>query len=109
MVRDARGRFIKGGPGGPGRPPSATEAEYAEVFREVVPLERFRRIVQRQAERAERGDILAFNAITSRLVPERRDLTIEHSGSLQIVGLEEMLDRAYGPGDNPGDNPTEPS
>lgn len=105
MARDAKGRFIKGNEPGPGRPPAATEAQYADVLKEVVPVERFKLIVEAQARRAERGDILAFNALVSRLVPERRDLTIEHSGSLNIQGLEEMLDRVYG--DRPGNNPTE--
>lgn len=105
-LRDSKGKFIKGTAPGPGRQPAATEQQYAEVLKDVVPLERFRLIVEAQARRAERGDIQAFNALAGRLVPERRDLTIEHSGSLQIVGLEEMLDRAYG--DRPGDNPKEP-
>lgn len=94
--RDSKGRYVPGHPGTGGRPPKPTEQEYFDALREAVPLERFKLIVEKQLQRAERGEIMSFNAIVNRLVPERRDLTIEHSGSLNILGLEEMLARVYG-------------
>jgi len=97
-MRDDKGRYVPGHPGDPtsGRKPKPTEQEYYDALREAVPIERFKLIVEKQLQRAERGEILAFNAIVNRLVPERRDLTIEHSGSLNILGLEDMLARVYG-------------
>jgi hypothetical protein len=62
-VRDGKGRFIKGKPGGPGRPPRATEQEYREAIKEVIPLERFIRQLEKLATRADRGDSRAFDKI----------------------------------------------
>lgn len=57
--RDRGGRFAKGNPGGPGRPPRAPEANYLIALTDVVPLDRWRRIVERIADRAEDGDLRA--------------------------------------------------
>lgn len=62
-VRDNKGRFVKGKPGGPGRPPRATEQEYREAIKEVIPLERFIRQLEKLAARADRGDSRAFDKI----------------------------------------------
>ena len=76
--RDEKGRFTKGNKASPGRKPRATEEEYWDAFLDVIPVERFRRMVESQAKRAERGDIQAFNAIANRILPliEKH----EHSG-----------------------------
>ena len=77
--RNNKGQFTKGHKNvSPGRPPQATEEEYRVAFLEIVPIERFKRMVEAQAKRAERGDIQAFNAIANRVLPiiEKR----EHSG-----------------------------
>jgi hypothetical protein len=57
--RDRGGKFAKGNPGGPGRPPRATEANYLLALTDVVPLDRWRKIVVRIADRAEDGDLKA--------------------------------------------------
>jgi hypothetical protein len=57
--RDALGRFKRGNEGGPGRPRRAVETEYLAVIGDVVPLERWRRIVERAAADAEAGDAKA--------------------------------------------------
>lgn len=55
------------------------------------------------------GEIAAYRGLLDDIAKEvggrvqKTDATIEYSGSLQIIGLEEMLERAYG--DRPGDNP----
>lgn len=62
-MRDNKGRFVKGKPGGPGRPPRATEQEYRDTIKEVIPLERFIRQLEKLAARADRGDSRAFDKI----------------------------------------------
>lgn len=69
-MRDDKGRFIKGTTGNPaGRPKKATEAEYHDVLLDVVPLERWRKILEALVKRAERGDIQAFTALANRILP----------------------------------------
>jgi hypothetical protein len=57
--RDAHGRFAPGNPGGPGRPPKARELRYLAAVVESVGLQRFHFIIERQAERAEQGNLAA--------------------------------------------------
>ena len=76
--RGADGKFVKGQTGNPkGRPKKATEQEYQDALYDVVPLERWKKILEAQMKRAERGDIQAFNAIANRILPitEKRELT----------------------------------
>lgn len=68
--RDENGRFVKGhSMKSPGRPPRAKDEEYQAILYEVVPLERWRKMLEAQAKRAEKGEIKAFNAIADRLMP----------------------------------------
>lgn len=63
-TRDAKGRFVKGCSGNPnGRKPHATEQEYREAIKDVIPLERFIRQLERLALRADKGDSRAFDKI----------------------------------------------
>jgi len=90
--RDAGGKFVKGhSKPGPGRPKRATEQEYQDILYEVIPLERFRKIIEAQAKRAERGEIMAFNAIANRILPilERREHTGENGSAIKI----EIIDK----------------
>ena len=62
--RDDKGRFVKGSTGNPnGRPTAATEQEYRDAIKSVIPLERFIRQLERLAARADRGDSRAFDKI----------------------------------------------
>lgn len=54
--RDGRGRFAPGNAGGPGRPKRASEVSYMLAVAEVVPVERWRGIVEQVATAAENGD-----------------------------------------------------
>lgn len=78
MERNEKGQFIKGQyKGGPGRPPKATEQEYLDAIFEVVPLLRFKKMIEKQAARAEKGDIRAFEVIAKYVAPyvEHKDIT----------------------------------
>lgn len=68
--RDENGRFKKGHTvKSPGRPVRARDEEYQAILYEVVPLEKWRKILEAQVKRAERGDIQAFNALANRIMP----------------------------------------
>jgi len=64
MMRDKKGRFVKGKSGNPdGRPPKASEEEYRDAIKEVIPLQRFINQLEKLAVRADRGDSRAFSKI----------------------------------------------
>jgi len=70
-MRDEKGRFIKGMSGNPGgRPPRATEQEYLDALKDALPIERFMKIVNRYAERAERGDTRAAEVLFKYVLPQ---------------------------------------
>ena len=71
------GRFTKGNKASPGRPPKAAKEDYIDILYEVVTVERWRKLIEAQVKRAERGDIQAFNAIANRILPitEKHELT----------------------------------
>lgn len=69
--RDDKGRFVKGQSGNPkGRPPRATELEYLEALKDILPLERFKLIVDSYAKRAERGDTRAAEVLFRYVLPQ---------------------------------------
>ena len=85
MTRDDKGRFARGQSGNPaGRPPKATEAEYIEKVSDVIPLERFGRMLEAQAKRAERGDIRAFEALAKYLAPVIEKREQHNTGGMEI-------------------------
>jgi hypothetical protein len=57
--RDTNGRFAEGNPGGPGRPRRAVEADYLAALGDAVPIDRWRKIVERAVTDAEQGDAKA--------------------------------------------------
>ena len=88
--RDDKGKFTKGNKASPGRKPRATEEEYRDAFLDVIPIERFKRMVDAQAKRAERGDIQAFNAIANRILPviEKHEHSGKDGSPIQITGVD---------------------
>lgn len=90
--RDANGRFIKGKKGGPGRPPKATEAEYLDALKDILPLERFQRIVDSYARRAEKGDTRAAEVLFKYVLPNvnRIDVTTKDQSlnTITIKGVD---------------------
>ena len=68
-ARNSDGRFATGGPGGPGRMRRLAEREYVVALSDVVPLDRWRRIVERAANDAENGNHRAREWLSSYLCP----------------------------------------
>ena len=95
--RGPDGKFIKGKPGGPGRPPHATEQEYLGVFKATIPLERFAKIVEAQARRAEKGDQRAADLIFKYILPlvQKSEHTGEGGGAI-LVRVEYVGDNDNG-------------
>ena len=91
MVRDKNGRFVKGNKASPGRPPKATEQEYLDAFKTVIPLERFIHQVEAQAKRADRGDLQAFGAIAKFLGLDVQKIEQQNSGEVTIKIIYERV------------------
>jgi hypothetical protein len=88
MVRDNKGRFVKGVSGNPnGRPTRATEEEYRQAVLDIVPLERWKLMIEKQAIRAERGDLRAFEALAKYIAPPIERQEIEHQGTVEIIEI----------------------
>ena len=85
-MRDEKGRFLPGGSGNPkGRKPRATEQEYQDAVADVIPIERWCRILEAQARRAEKGDVRSFEALARYLAPVTERQQTEHSGGVEIT------------------------
>jgi hypothetical protein len=74
--RDGKGRFASGCKGGPGRPHRATEQAYLIAVTEAVSPERFRRIAERAAKDAERGNAAARRWLSDILVGRRANTAV---------------------------------
>ena len=57
--RNELGQFVEGNHGGPGRPRRAIETEYLKVLSDAVPLDAWRKIVDRAVSDAQDGDAKA--------------------------------------------------
>ena len=77
--RGPDGRFKKGASGNPaGRSPRATEAEYLDALKSTLPIDRFQRIVDQYARRAEKGDTRAAEVLFKYVLPQVQK--VQHSG-----------------------------
>jgi hypothetical protein len=91
--RDAQGRFAPGHPGGPGRPRRTVEHDYLATLSSAVPLDRWRRIVERAATDAEGGDSRAREWLSAyllgRVPPGLNDLAVVEARG----GVDAMINR----------------
>ena len=89
VKRDEKGRFVKGTVANPnGRPPRATEQEYIDAVKDIVPLDRFKRMLERQAQRAEHGDIRAFECVVRMIGIEGvKKIAVTSGGNKIVVSL----------------------
>jgi hypothetical protein len=95
--RDGNGRFTAGCPGGPGRPRRATELDYLIAVTEVVPPERLRRIAERAAADAEKGDAQARRWLSEYLLG-RQPESLTTLAAIELAGTldEEIQAQAAG-------------
>lgn len=93
MVRDKRGRFVKGQSGNPkGRLPRATEDQYRGVINDTITLDRFATMLEKQIQRAERGDLAAFNTLAKLLGLDVQKIDQHNDGELKITVVYERVD-----------------
>jgi hypothetical protein len=88
--RDGNGRFAAGNPGGPGRPRRAAEQDYLIAVSEAIPPERFRKIAERAAEDAEKGDAKARQWVSDFLLGRRA------TTSMTLTATEEVKELNFG-------------
>lgn len=92
--RDNRGRFAPGWKGGPGGKQVSTkeqQAEYIDAMFEIIPLDRFRRMVDKVATHVEEtGSIKAFEAIANRMFGKPVAVAHTDTGS-NLQGLLDAL------------------
>lgn len=69
------GQFKPGNPGGPGRPAREKEKTYLLALSEAVPLDRWRRIAERAAEDAEKGDHRSREWLSNYLIGRPNDIS----------------------------------
>ena len=91
--RGPNGKFIKGNKASPGRPPLATEREYLNALKTTLPLDRFQRIVDSYAKRAEKGDTRAAEVLFKYVLPQVATMkhTGEDGGAIRVT-LESIND-----------------
>lgn len=74
IIRDGRGRFVKGSGGGPGNPYARRVARLRrELYRAVTP-EDLRAVVRVLVEKAKAGDVVAIKELLDRVVGKSRPI-----------------------------------
>jgi hypothetical protein len=68
MVRDNKGRFVKGTDGGPGRPKKARKERYYAITMTACSFEDWKAIVERAIKDAQKGDASARKWLSDYLV-----------------------------------------
>ena len=88
--RNEKGQFVKGGVGNPkGRPKKAREDRYYEIAMSAVPFAQWKRIFNRAATQAEKGDAQARKFLADYLLGspvQRHELTGAEGGPIETTG-----------------------
>jgi hypothetical protein len=85
--RHGNGRFAAGNPGGPGRPRRAAEQDYLIAVSEAISPERFRKIAERAADAAEKGDAKARQWVTDVLLGRRATTSMALTATEEVQEL----------------------
>jgi hypothetical protein len=95
--RDDHGRYLPGHPGGPGRPRRAVEQEYLAVLADAVPLQQWKKIVQRAVKDAAAGDPRARRWIGEHLLG-RQPGSLTELAAVELAGTKDdaIIARAAG-------------
>jgi len=87
--RDANGRFVKGEyKGGPGRPKKKREERYLEITLNTVTFEKWKKIIEKAAEQAARGDKDARKFLAEYLLG-KPDNNLNLNGLINLTWPEE--------------------
>ena len=87
--RDANGRFVKGEyKGGPGRPKKKREERYLEITLNTVTFEKWKKIIEKAAEQAARGDKDARRFLAEYLLG-KPDNNLNLNGLINLMWPEE--------------------
>lgn len=94
--RDEKGRFVKGNPGNPqakGRPKKVREQRYYEIAMSAVTFEQWKKIIEKAAQQAERGDGTARRFLADYLLPtpaQRLELTGALGGPIEVSQVDDI-------------------
>ena len=93
MVRDTKGRFVKGVSGNPkGRATKKQELRYYDILVSAVTPERWKVIVNKAILQAEHGDQAARKWLADYLIGppvERKEITGANGGPLMVVSWDD--------------------
>jgi len=87
-VRDSKGRFVKGTAPGPGRPSREHEESYTEALKSAVSPAQFAKAAGAILREALTGNVMAFEALAKRLLPNRVDVDVSGGMTLQDLFVE---------------------
>lgn len=95
MVRDAKGRFVKGHePITPGRPKKSREERYLDILVSTVTEEDWEEIILRAVVDAKRGDATARKWLADYMIGppvEKKEITGKDGGTIKVTlkGLDD--------------------
>jgi hypothetical protein len=82
------GRFVSGNPGGPGRPRRAIERDYLAALSEAVPMDRWRKIIERAVSDAEQGDAKARESLSGYLAGKPTGVALLKLAAAERSGVD---------------------
>lgn len=89
MTRDDKGRFVKGVSGNPnGRGTKEREIQYREIMVSTVTLDRWKKIIAKAADQAERGDSVARKWLADYLIGtpiQKAEVSGADGSALEII------------------------
>jgi hypothetical protein len=86
------GQFLPGGPGRPGRPRRAYERDYLAALSDAVPMDRWRKIVERAVADAEQGDAKARAWLGIYLAGKPTGDTLRKIAVDALAGVDQLAD-----------------
>ena len=96
MVRDEKGRFLKGATGNPnGRPKKEREVRYYEIMQSKCTFQEWGQVCQKAVSQAVRGDAVARKWLTDYLIgppTQKHEITGDAGGPFAVTMVEVVRD-----------------